>query len=113
MWNSSLKLMSMIEVKWEYEGTYERPSVQAVVERVVRRLQHVLGDITCPVHGQIPGLQVRGHTLSTLDIGFVTCCQELLDEATNRIPDIRHRRGNRSRRKLTVPYVPDRRQLLR
>jgi len=56
---------------------------------------------------------VRGHTLSTLDIGFVTCCQTLLEEATNRIPDIRHRRGNRSRRKSTVPYAPDRRQLLR
>src|SRR3954454_15457441 len=109
MSNSYLKLLCMIEVKWEYEGSYERPAVQAVVERVVRRLQHVLGGISCPVHGQIPGLRVRGHTLSTLDIGFVTCCQALLDEATSRIPDVRHRRGNRSRRKLAVPYVPDRR----
>jgi hypothetical protein len=103
----------MIEVKWEYDGSYERAAVQAVVERVVRRLQHVLGSISCPVHHQIPGLQVRGHTLSTLDIAFVTCCETLLEEATNRIPDIRHRRGNRSRRKATVPYAPERRQLLK
>src|SRR5215218_3600171 len=100
----------MIEVKWEYEGPYERQAVQVVVERVVRRVQPVLRGISCPFHGRTPGLRVRGHTLASLDIGFVTCCQALLDEATSRIPDIRHRRGNRSRRKSAVPYVPDRRQ---
>lgn len=103
----------MIEVNWEYEGPYDRQAVQAVVERVVRRVQPVLSGICCPFHGQRPGLRVRGHTLASLEIGFVTCCQVLLEEATGRIPDLRRRRGNRSRRKSAVPYVPDRRQLLR
>jgi hypothetical protein len=103
----------MIEVKWEYEGSYERQAVQAVVERVVRRVQPVLNDISCPFHRRKAGLRVRGHTLSSLDIGFVTCCQALLDEVTSRIPDIRQRGRNRSRRKSAVPDLPDRRQLLR
>ena len=103
----------MIEVKWEYEGSYERQAVQAVVERVVRRVQPVLNGVCCPFHGRKAGLRVRGHTLSSLDISFVTCCQALLDEANDRISDIRHSGRNRSRRKSAVPYLPDRRQLLR
>jgi len=103
----------MIEVKWEYEGSYERQAVQAVVERVVRRVQPVLNGISCRFHGSKAGLRVCGHTLSSLDISFVTCCQALLDETNDRIPDIRHSGRNRSRRKSAVPYLPDRRQLLR
>lgn len=81
----------MIEVKWEFKGLDQDRTVQAAVEKVVRRLQRELGAIVCPIHERSPILRVSGSTLSTLDIGFETCCQSLMDETTARIHHIRKR----------------------
>jgi hypothetical protein len=86
----------MLEVKWEFQGIEEERVVQAAVEKVVRRLQRALGSIVCPTHGRSPLLRVRGTMLSTLDIGFETCCQALMDETTARIHDIRKRGKTRA-----------------
>jgi hypothetical protein len=81
----------MLEVKWEFQGIDQGRAVQVAVEKIVRRLQRGLGAIVCPVHHRSPLLRVGGSTLSTLDIGFETCCQSLMDETTARIHDIRRR----------------------
>jgi hypothetical protein len=81
----------MLEVKWEFQGIDQGRAVQVAVEKIVRRLQRGLGAIVCPVHNRSPLLRVGGSTLSTLDIGFETCCQSLMDETTARIHGIRRR----------------------
>ena len=81
----------MLEVKWEFQGVDQGRAVQVAVEKIVRRLQRALGAIVCPVHHRSPLLRVGGSTLSSLDIGFETCCQSLMDETTAQIHDIRRR----------------------
>ena len=81
----------MIEVKWDFQGDDQGRVAQTAVDKVVRRLQRALGTIMCPVHRRCPALRVRGHMFSTPDIGFDTCCQALMDEASARIHDIRQR----------------------
>ena len=81
----------MIEVKWEFQGIDQGRRVQSAVEKIVRRLQRGFGVIICPDHKRSPRLRVGGTSLSTLDIGFETCCQRLTDETTTRVRDIRRR----------------------
>ena len=86
----------MLEVKWEFQGIDQGRTVQSAVGKIVRRLQRGLGAIVCPVHGRSPVLSVGGSTLSSLDTGFETCCQSLMDETTARIHDIRKRGKTRA-----------------
>jgi hypothetical protein len=86
----------MLEVKWEFRGIDQGRAVQGAVEKIVRRLQRGLGAIVCPVHRRSPLLRVGGNTISSLDIGFETCCQSLMDEATAQIHDIRKRGKTRA-----------------
>jgi hypothetical protein len=86
----------MLEVKWEFQGLDQGRAVQMAVEKIVRRLQRGLGAIVCPVHQRSPLLRVGGSTLSSLEIGFETCCQSLMDETTARIHDIRKRGKTRA-----------------
>ena len=107
--------LCMLEVKWEFQGLDEGRTVQSAVEKIVRRLQRGLGAIVCPVHGRSPLLRVGGRSLSSLDIGFETCCQSLMDEATARIHDIRKRGNTRALaptegavRPLSISAIPAR-----
>jgi hypothetical protein len=81
----------MLEVKWEFQGIDQGRTVQAAVEKIVRRLQRALGAIVCPIHRRSPLLRVGGSSLASLEIGFETCCQPLMDETSVRIRDIRKR----------------------
>ena len=100
----------MLEVKWEFEGIDQGRTVQSAVEKIVRRLQRVLGAIVCPVHGRGPVLRVGGTTLSSLQIGFETCCQSLMDETTPRIHDIRNGKTRAlARTEMRHPAVVDQR----
>jgi hypothetical protein len=86
----------MLEVKWEFQGIDKGRTVQGAVEKIVRRLQRGLGAIVCPIHQRSPLLRVGGSTLSSLEIGFETCCQSLMDETTSRTHDIRKRGRTRA-----------------
>jgi hypothetical protein len=102
----------MIEVKWEFEGGIdEGQSVQSAVGKIVRRLQRGLGAIVCPYHGRSPVLRVGGTTLSSLEIGFDTCCQLLMDETTARIQNIRNGKTKAlARTEMRHPAVVDQRR---
>jgi hypothetical protein len=101
----------MLEVKWEFQGIDQGRTVQSAVGKIVRRLQRGLGAIVCPVHGRSPVLRVSGSSLSSLETGFETCCQSLMDEITARIHDIRKRGKTRAlaRTEMRHPAVVDRR----
>jgi hypothetical protein len=86
----------MLEVRWEFQGIDKGRTVQMAVEKIVRRLQRGLGAIVCPVHRRSPLLRVGGSTLASLEIGFETCCQLLMDETSARIHDIRKRGKTRA-----------------
>lgn len=86
----------MLEVKWEFRGIDQGRTVQAAVEKIVRRLQRGLGAIVCPIHRRSPLLTVGGSTLASLEIGLETCCQPLMDETSVRIHDIRKRGKTRA-----------------
>jgi hypothetical protein len=86
----------MLEVKWEFQGVDQGRAVQLAVEKIVRRLQRGLGAMVCPVHRRSPLLRVGGSSLASLDIGFETCCQSLMDETSSRIHDIRKRGKTRA-----------------
>jgi hypothetical protein len=103
--------LCMLEVKWEYQGVDQGPTVQTAVEKIVRRLQRGLGAIVCPVHRRSPLLTVAGSSLASLEIGFEACCQPLMDEASLRIQDIRKPGRTRSlaRTELRRPAVADQR----
>ena len=81
----------MLEVKWEFQGVDQGRAVQMAVEKIVRRLQRGLGTVICPVHRRSPVLRVGGTSLASLEIGFETCCQPSMDEASVRIRNIRKR----------------------
>jgi hypothetical protein len=106
----------MLEVKWEFQGSDQGRTVQTAVEKIVRRLQCGLRAIVCPIHRRSPLLRVGGSTLSSLDIGFETCCQTLMDETTARIQDIRKRGRTRAlarpemRRAAVADQIPPDRQ---
>ena len=86
----------MLEVMWEFQGVDQGRAVQMAVEKIVRRLQRGLGALVCPVHGRSPLLRVGGNSLASLEIGFETCCQSLMDETSVRVHDIRKRSKTRA-----------------
>jgi hypothetical protein len=94
----------MLEVKWEFQGIDQGRAVQMAVEKIVRRLQRGLGAIVCPVHRRSPLLRVGGSTLASLEIGFETCCQSLMDETSVRIHDIRKRGKTRALARAEVRH---------
>jgi hypothetical protein len=94
----------MLEVKWEFQGIDQGRAVQMAVEKIVRRLQRGLGAIVCPVHHRSPLLRVGGSTLASLEIGFETCCQSLMDETSVRIHDIRKRGKTRALARAEVRH---------
>jgi hypothetical protein len=104
----------MIAVKWEFEGDdLEVITVQAAVERVLRRYQRALGSVRCPVHESGPLLIVRGRSLNDLDLSVQPCCQALVNEANARIQGARRRRRIASESDQTNQTNPERRTSMR
>ena len=101
----------MIEVKWDFEGPDQGRAAQATVDRVIRRVQRGLGAIVCPTHGRGPALRVGGQIPSTIDIGFETCCQDLMEQTCARIRDIRHSHPKAESGNSSFSYEFDRRQV--
>ncbi len=82
----------MIEVKWDFEGAeLDRDAAKAAVEKILNFYTGGLAGITCPTHGQKPGLKVQGRTVETLVVSVEACCQTLLDRANDRIRSISRR----------------------
>jgi hypothetical protein len=76
----------MMEVRWEFKGDeLGQEAAETAVHRVLDRYSRPLANIKCPVHGKVPVLVVRGHSLDDLDLTVETCCQALLDDANGRI----------------------------
>lgn len=76
----------MMEVKWEFEGDeHGQAAAETAVQRILDRYSRPLATIRCPVHGKVPVLRVRGHSLEDLDLTVETCCEALLRDANSRI----------------------------
>lgn len=76
----------MMKVEWEFDGDeVGKAAAQAAVRRILDHYKRALNGLTCPIHGDVPILRVRGRTLEDLDISVESCCQPLIDEAYARI----------------------------
>jgi hypothetical protein len=76
----------MIKVEWEFEGDdVGEAAAQAALRMILDRYKRALRGLTCPTHGEVLILRVRGRTLEDLDISVESCCQPLMDEANARI----------------------------
>jgi hypothetical protein len=81
----------MIEVKYELEGDIDGVEAERAVERVLRYHQHVLAGLTCPFHGSLPWLRVRGRSVERLTVTIESCCESLAGQAQARIQDVSRR----------------------
>jgi hypothetical protein len=74
----------MMEVRWDFKGDeLGQEAAETAVHRVLDRYSRPLANVKCPVHGKVPVLVVRGHSLDDLDLTVETCCQALLDDANS------------------------------
>jgi hypothetical protein len=81
----------MIEVKWELEGSdIDEVAAAAAVKPVLNYYKQALAGVSCPDHGRMPLLAVRGRTMAGLRVSVESCCPAL-----QRQTDARMRRVSR------------------
>jgi hypothetical protein len=82
----------MVTVKWALKGGGLRiDAAEKAVGKVLTFYQEALAGITCPTHGQEPGLKVEGRTVRDLVVSIETCCGELLEKANTRVNGLSRR----------------------
>lgn len=79
----------MIQVRWNLEGNDIDESVAAAtLQRLLDYYKRALADVSCPVHGGEPWLDVHGSTIHDLTVSVGSCCRTsrgLADERIRRV----------------------------
>ncbi len=53
----------------------------AVIAKVKEQMTQKLANLRCPEHGQVPKLEIEGHSLKGLKIQIRACCDYMRQEA--------------------------------
>ena len=85
----------MIQVRWELEGDeIDERSARIAVQKILDYCSSVLAEVSCPVHGGKPWLEVRGSAVKNLTVGIGSCCRLLFGITEERIRRVSRREGD-------------------